>query len=295
MFAYIRSLKKTSKASYLNDLTDGIGYFENLEKWYKDFDSYADEIISKLEEIRIKVLRAENFTFDYTGEKDGYDKSVELLHVITERFYKDEVKSEDLRFNLESFNEGLKNSSQVQYVACGGNFLKKGVEFTGVVSVLKVLLSYDYLWAEIRVKGGAYGCSNIINRNGDGCFVSYRDPNLPETVDAFERCADYIENLEIDDETIGKYIIGAIGNLDTPLTPATKGFASLSAYMNGIDDEMIQKERDEVLNADLTAIRKTAKIIRAFMDGHSLCVVGNAGKIDENKEMFDVTRNVITA
>ena len=294
VFAYLRSLTGTSKAAYINDVTDGMGFFENLERWYKDFDSCVDEIISKIDTISKDLFRADNLLLDITCDEEGYEKVVKALPIFTKALYSADKPKAEPKLTLKNEKQGLKNSAQVQYVACGGNFREKGIEYTGVINVLKVILSYDYLWSEVRVKGGAYGCMNIISRNGDGCFVSYRDPNLKETIEAFENCADYIESFEADDLELTKYIISAIGNLDTPLTPATRGFNSLSAYMTGITDELIQKEREQVIDATVSDIRKCAGLIRAFMDDHSLCVVGNAGKIEESKELFDVTKNIFT-
>ncbi|MBP5299328.1 MAG: insulinase family protein, partial [Lachnospiraceae bacterium] len=199
VFAYLRSLTGTSKAAYINDVTDGMGFFENLERWYKDFDSCVDEIISKIDTISKDLFRADNLLLDITCDEEGYEKVVKALPIFTKALYSADKPKAEPKLTLKNEKQGLKNSAQVQYVACGGNFREKGIEYTGVINVLKVILSYDYLWSEVRVKGGAYGCMNIISRNGDGCFVSHRDPNLKETIEAFENCADYIESFEADD------------------------------------------------------------------------------------------------
>ena len=84
-------------------------------------------------------------------------------------------------------------SGQVQYVAQTGNFRKAGFEYTGTLNILKVALSYDYLWTNIRVKGGAYGCMSGFKRSGESFFVSYRDPHLKRTLDIFAGIPDYAE------------------------------------------------------------------------------------------------------
>lgn len=76
-------------------------------------------------------------------------------------------------------------SGQVQYAAQAGNFRKKGFAYTGALNILKVALSYDYLWINIRVKGGAYGCMSGFKYSGESFFVSYRDPHLKRTYDVF--------------------------------------------------------------------------------------------------------------
>ena len=271
-----------------------MGFFECLERWYKDFDECADEIIAKIDKVSKDLFCIDNVMLDITCDEEGYRKTVKAMPILFDAFYPAMGPKEEPKLKLKSTKQGLKNSAQIQYVACGGNFKDKGLSYTGVINVLKVILSYDYLWSEVRVKGGAYGCMNIISRNGDGCFVSYRDPNLKETIEAFENCADYIAEFDEDDMALTKYIISAIGNLDTPLTPAARGFNSLSAYMSGITDEMVQREREQVIDATVEDIRKCSELIRGFMEDHTLCVVGNAGKIEDNKELFDDTKTIFT-
>ena len=87
-------------------------------------------------------------------------------------------------------NEGFKTASQVQYVATAGNFCERGYEYTGALNVLQCIFSYDYLWINVRVKGGAYGCMCSFNRSGNAYFTSYRDPNLLETYEIYKEAPD---------------------------------------------------------------------------------------------------------
>ena len=162
-----------------------------------------------------------------------------------------------------------------------------GLDYTGALRVLKVIMGYDYLWNQVRVKGGAYGCMCSFSKSGDSYFVSYRDPNLKKTVDVFEQAADYVEAFTQDDRSMTQYIIGAISDLDTPLTPANKALRSLTAYMTKQTEADLQKERDELLAADQAAIRALAGHIRSFVGQNNFCVVGNDEKIKEASELFD--------
>ena len=74
----------------------------------------------------------------------------------------------------------------MQYVARVGNFIDHGAQYHGALQILKVILSYDYLWQNVRVKGGAYGCMSNFNRIGEGYLISYRDPNLKKTMEVYE-------------------------------------------------------------------------------------------------------------
>ena len=155
-----------------------------------------------------------------------------------------------------------------------------------------MILSYDYLWLNLRVKGGAYGCMSGFGRSGEGYLVSYRDPNIKETNAVYEGIPAYLEQFDPDERDMTKYIIGTISNLDAPLTPSVRGSRELSAYLSGVTEEMLQKERNQVLDAQKEDIRALADLIRAILDTGSLCVVGNEDKIEANRGMFGRVENL---
>ena len=187
---------------------------------------------------------------------------------------------------MKKRNEGFKTSSKVQYVARVGNFIDEGAKYSGTLQILKVILSYDYLWQNIRVKGGAYGCMSNFNRIGEGYLVSYRDPNLKETMQIYEGVVEYLKNFTVSERDMNKYIIGTISNIDRPMTPAAKGDRSMNLYMNHVSAEMIQKERMEILTASQADIRALASVVEALLRADMLCVIGGEDKIEAAKDMF---------
>lgn len=136
------------------------------------------------------------------------------------------------------------------------------------------------------MKGGAYGCMSGFGIMGDTYFVSYRDPHLKQTNQVFEGIADYVKNFTVSQRDMTKYIIGAISEMDTPLTPMAKGMRSLNAYMSGITEEDFQRERDQVLGADQEAIRALAEPVAAVLSQGNICVIGNEEKLASEKELF---------
>jgi Zn-dependent M16 (insulinase) family peptidase len=149
------------------------------------------------------------------------------------------------------------------------------------------MMGYDYLWKNIRVIGGAYGCMSSYAKNGDSAFVTYRDPNLKNSIDVFEKASEYLRNFDEDERVILKYIIGAISDLDTPKTPSAKGTYGLSAYLCNSKMEKIQRSRDELLGTTKETIRGLSKYVDAFMEDDCLCVIGSSEKIDSEKDLFD--------
>ena len=239
------------------------------------------------------VFRPENLLVSYTADEEGYaylEKEVEQLKGV---LYTSAVKTGATKTQFEVKNEGFKTSGQVQYVAAAGNFAEAGFAYTGALRILKVMLSYEYLWMNIRVKGGAYGCMSSFRRNGDGFLVSYRDPNLTKTLAVFKKTGDFIRSFDADEREMTKYIIGTISEIDTPLTPSAKGNMSLNAWFSNLTEEDLQKERSEILNAQPEDIRRLAGIVDAMMEQNRICVIGSEEKIEQEKKVFGEVRHLL--
>lgn len=282
-----RAMSYFSPSAVLNEKLSGVDFYKNLEKWEADFDRYSDIIIEKLQSLAVQIFRPENLMVDVVAEEKAYGEILPLIDNMNKALYTKPVVKSGFAAAPVKINEGLKTASQVQYVACAGNFRNHGLSYTGVLKVLKVMLGYDYLWNQVRVKGGAYGCMCNFGKSGDCYFVSYRDPNLGRTLEVYDNAADYIAGFDADERAMTQFVIGAISDLDTPMNPAAKGLFSLSGYMTGVTDEMLQKERDEIINADGKELRRCAQIVNSFVSDKCICAVGNAEKIEKEKEMFD--------
>ena len=179
-------------------------------------------------------------------------------------------------------------------MAQNGNFRKKGLEYTGALEILKVILSYDYLWINIRVKGGAYGCMSGFKRSGESFLVSYRDPHLKRTLEVYQGVPDYIRAFEADEREMTKYIIGTISNKDVPRTPQMQGSISKCAYFSQVTEEMLQKERDQILGARKEDIQALAAIVEAVLSDEQICVVGSETAISKAEDVFMEVKPLIS-
>jgi hypothetical protein len=189
-------------------------------------------------------------------------------------------------FPLSRKNEGFTDASQIQYVARSGNFKEHGFAYQGTLRILKMILSYEYLWINVRVKGGAYGCMSSFLRTGESYFVSYRDPNLAKTIETYEKIPEYVASFTADERDMTKYIIGTFGALDTPLNPEAKGSRSMAAYLENLPFSEVQRERDEILAAQPQDIRALSELIASILSDGCLCVVGNENAIRSEKDLF---------
>lgn len=115
-------------------------------------------------------------------------------------------------------NEGIQSSANVQYVAKGADLRAFGVGYSGVLEVLSNILTNDYLYNNIRAKGGAYGQGIRFSRNGSVSCYSYRDPNLENTIAIYDQMADWLENLEMSDADLTDVIIGVMNRFNPVMT-----------------------------------------------------------------------------
>ena len=290
----IRAMSYFSETSLYNDMTMGIDFYRVVAMYEEHFQEKKEELVSKLEDLSKRIFTREGLLLSLTCDEEGYGKLPGCLKKLKEALPLGEgaEKKEKAHLSCEKKNEGFMDASKVQYVSRAGDFKKAGFSYTGALKILKVILSYDYLWNNIRVKGGAYGCGSGFARNGNVYFSSYRDPNLKNTNEVYEKIPEYIRNFSADERDMTKYIIGTISGMDTPLNPNAKGERSTLAYLSHITFEDIQTERDQVISAKEEDIRKLADLVEAVLAQENICVIGNEGKIKEEQELFLSTKDL---
>ena len=285
--AVLRAQSYASPAAKLKDMTNGIAFYETVSYIEEHFEEEKGKLVENLKNLARQLFRADNMMLSYTAAREGLEGLEEMVEKLKNSLHT-RTAEEDKRcvIHCEKKNEGFKTASKVQYVAKAGNFIDLGVAYTGALQILKVIMSYDYLWQNIRVKGGAYGCMSNFNRIGEGYFVSYRDPNLKRTLDVYDGVVDYLKNFTVSERDMTKYIIGTMSGIDQPMTPASKGERSMNLYMNKVSAEMIREERNQILDAEQDDIRALYKVAEAVLQADQMCVIGGEDKIEEEKELF---------
>jgi len=289
----IRAMSYFSETALFNDMTMGIDFYRVVADYEENFEAKKKELIHKLNELRRQVCTREGLLISVTCDEEGYKKLPESLEKLQEGLPEMSSFEENALLHCEKKNEGFMDASKVQYVSRAGNFKKAGFSYTGALKILRIILSYDYLWNNIRVKGGAYGCSSGFARNGNAYFSSYRDPNLEKTNEVYEKIPGYIRKFHADERDMTKYIIGTVSEMDTPLNPNAKGSRSTLAYLSHVSFEDIQKERDEVINATEEDIKKLSDLVEAVLSQENICVIGNEEKVREQKELFFSTKELL--
>lgn len=292
--AVLRGTSYASPMAKFQDEMAGVGYYKFVEDLDKNFQEKKEEIVAGLLNAVEEIIRPDSFMVSYTGERESVEQIQKLCGELKKSLPERTSQVPSVSITCEKKNEGFKTSGQVQYVAKCGNFVKKGYAYTGALEILKVALSYDYLWINLRVKGGAYGCMSGFRRSGESYFVSYRDPHLRRTLEVYQGVPEYVRTFQADERELTKYIIGTISGKDVPRTPQSQGALGRMAYFRGLTVEMLQKERNQILDATVEDIHALAPLIEAILADDQICVVGSESAVEKAKDVFMETKPLVS-
>lgn len=263
-----------------------LSYYEFISRIAAQIRENSAAVAARLEQTMKKIFTRTAMTLEITSDEDDKNNAVSLLPTWTQALPTGEKQTSLCQFALTQKNEGIMTSGKVQYVAKGGNFRDHGYAYTGSLMVLDTILQYGYLWTKIRVQGGAYGAFTRFYDNGDMVLCSYRDPNLGHSIDAYNALADYLDDFNVSDREMTKYVIGTLSRIDIPLTPSLRGDKAMNRYFTGTTQEAAQARRDQLLQTTAADIRALAPLIRAVMKDNNVCVMGNEAKIRQEANWF---------
>ncbi len=259
-------------------------YVKNLP----EFDSRdAGELIASLSRVYHQIIRTPRLTVSLACAPSQKQRAVKALNDLLNKLPGDDADIFARNYTPLRQNEGIMTPSKINYAAKGFNLARLGYRYDGSLCVLKNFLAMDYLWNNIRVKGGAYGAGMALNRSGDIVFSSFRDPHVGGTFAAFDGVGAYLKTLSLSERELEKQIIGTVSAKDVPVSEALTAAAADSMVFTGLTQEMIQRERDEILGTTVDDLKDKAELMDALMAENTLCAIGSEAKIKENGELFD--------
>lgn len=281
-----RALSYTEESYYISDMVEGIAYLDILSEIMKDYDEKYDEFVDKMNQISKYLFTEGNVLFSFTGDSEGYEIFKKNITKFSDSLNKSEINNDIFKFVPNQRNEGFKAPIDVNYVALTGNFKKEGLPYTGSLLVFENAVKTDYLWKNVRVLGGAYGCMCGFSRTGTLYFTSYRDPNLSKTLDTYKEVLDYINYFNSSEEDLLKNIIGAVGSFDFPKSPSIKGRYCLSCYLQDITQDDVALTKKQIIDSSLEEVKKVYDYVKAIIDQNNITVIGNDKKIESDKSLF---------
>ena len=290
--AVTRALAGLSAESCYSDAVSGITCYQEIARLEKDFDLVKNDLTARLKRILASLLRKDGFLISFTGDRTQADHVLACAKKLSSKLAGDRPDEGGslgtiTGLTYASVREGFLTPAKIQYVAQAGSFAGDDLPYTGALNVLRIIMNYEYLWTNLRVVGGAYGCGASFTRNGSCAFYSYRDPHLNNTLQVYRQIPEYLKEFDCDERDMTKYVIGTVSGMDMPLSPKSAGARSMNAYITGMSLQEIQKTRDEVLGADVEDIRALAPYMEAILSKGAVCVIGNEEKIHASEELFD--------
>lgn len=236
----------------------------------RSFDEKYSETAEKMKELLSNALDRTRLTLSITGECD--ESFVKSLISLPGKAVKCapvcKIKP------MPAVNEGIIIPSRVSYAVRASNLFTLGYEMKGEYDAVRSLLGFEYLWSEVRVKGGAYGSGMVCGISGNIGFYSYRDPTPKRTLGCYEEIPEFLRELSEDEVDLTKFIIGAVGDSEPVLTPRTKGYIATTRYLRGLTYQRRVELRRELLSTGREALLHAAELVKTVNEKGAICVFG---------------------
>ncbi len=283
---------RMGRAHLLDERLHGVSGLFFVRELARRVDDDFPGVLKDLEELRSILVRRPGLVLNVTCDEQGFAKTRPELEALLAGLPDAPALAAASRAPLVlPEREGLALPAQVNYVGKGFNLFDTGYAFNGSAHVVGKILRASYLWERVRVQGGAYGAFCSLDRlSGALAFVSYRDPNVDRTLEAFDAAADYLKKLKPSKDELEKAVIGAIGEIDSYMLPDAKGFASLARMLNGEDEDFRQTIRDQVLSAGPKDFKEFGTALAALKDQGQVVVLGDAKALEASTAGLKVER-----
>ncbi len=274
-FASRRALASFTARDSVGETVSGLTFLRFLQSADSGFKTSGEQLCQSLKALCRKIFSKNRVRVSLTGRED--DKLVsEILGILN-----DEKPGTPVKYELfDSASEGFSIPAQIGFAAIAGNGYEK---YSGVSKVASQILTYDYLWNDVRVKGGAYGVHMSSFPDGDVMFSSYRDPSPSRSLGSFRACGDVLRKFVDSGESAEKYIISTIANNEPLMTPRSEGELAARRYLSGTTAEDVIRERDEILSATPEQLKDYAAAIDRLVGSAKVCVIGGEQLVEACK------------
>ena len=272
-----------------NEMFNGISAYLATKDLALNYEAKEEHFLATLKKISSLLFNRNNLLLAVTADGKEISHLAGTGSCIVDALADTPVKKYSLPELQLPNHEAFITSAEVVFAVQGGNLLAGGTGYNGHFEVLKTYLSRDYLWNTVRQLGGAYGCFIQFGQiSGNLAFISYRDPQVKKTYDAYNGVPDIVAGLDLPKEVMEQLIIGTYGNFDPLRSAAAKGATARNDYLNGIDIEYKQQRLIEITSTTLADLRSFAPAFADMMPKSYRSIIGNRNKIEADRSLFDI-------
>jgi Zn-dependent M16 (insulinase) family peptidase len=272
----------------INEHVSGATAYLELKKLAHNYDDLEEEFLTRLATLRDRVFRTENFKISVTGAEQDINRFKPLISKITDALSTTDTAATADRFPVFPRSQAFCTAAEVVYNVQACSLFDDKDSYNGHFEVLKTWLSRDYLWNTVRQVGGAYGCFVQFNHiTGNFGLVSYRDPQIGRTYEAYDGIAETLQNLELQRPVLDQLIIGTYGSFNPHQGPAAQGLTARNEYLSGITPAYKQQRIGEIIDTTVEKMQAFTLLFQNLNNNSFRATIGNCEKIREQADLFD--------
>ena len=295
-------------AGVLREQLGNVGFYRFLCDLIEHFDERAEALSARLADVAARLFRDDQCVVSFAGPDEAYGRFWAAGPTVGDGGDRSGTgpgpgsdpsptgRPRPQRSVLVApepvvRNEAFVVPSDVSYTATGWDrrlLVGEAARHSGAWLVAARALSYDFLWNEVRVKGGAYGTGFQAARSGNLRFYSYRDPHLDETLARFAASADWLAGFDPAREALEGFVVATVASLDAPVKPRMLIRRQMGDYFTGHGPEDRVERRRQVIATDVEALRALAPVVRDSVAQGAVCAFGNRDILEGASADFDV-------
>lgn len=272
-------------AGAVREQLGGVGFYRFLKDLLAHFDERADDLKAQLERLARLLFVDEGSLVSFTGSDASFERFWQQGALLESG---EGAPSRLIVPQPHIANEAFIVPSDVCYAAQGFDRRITGTPYTGSWQVAARALSYDYLWNEVRVKGGAYGAGFQAARTGTLRFYSYRDPHLDETLARFDEAAAWLARFEPEEAEMEGYVVSTVAGFDTPLKPRARARRQDGDHFGGRTPAARTQTRREMVETGAADMRALAPTLEDVLARKARCAFGSKDILMASQAEFDV-------
>lgn len=282
-----RAMSYSSPSAVVREQLSGVDFYLFLRDLLEHFDERLDGLRAKLAELAGRIFVADGCLASFTGSDDDFNAywaAAGDLRLGAGAVGRDTLVVPTPRDRHEAFVI----PSDICFAARACDPRRLGIDVTGAWAVAANALSYDYLWNEIRVKGGAYGCGFRAAGERQTAFYTYRDPAIDPSIERVARAGEWLGSFEPDEAAFEGFIVSCVSGMDAPVKPYALTKRRNTTYLAGLDPDAREKRRAQMLAATPSELRSLGADVTRIAAESPTCVFGGRDVIAKSNAGFNV-------
>lgn len=283
-----RAMSYSSPSAVVREQLSGVDFYLFLRDLLDHFDERLDDLRAKLTELADRIFVADGCMASFTGSDEDFDAYWDAAGNLGlgagDGAGRDALVVPAPRDRHEAFVI----PSDICFAARACDPRRLGLDVTGAWAVAANALSYDYLWNEIRVKGGAYGCGFRAAGERQTAFYTYRDPAIDPSIERVARAGEWLGCFEPDEAAFEGFIVSCVSGMDAPVKPYALTKRRNTTYLAGLDPHAREERRAQMLAATPGELRSLGTDVTRIAAESPTCVFGGRDVIAKSNANFNV-------